>query len=151
MFISEMMIRKNRLSLRKLDSTSILTPPYLVHRFLDTSLIEVDVQPNYVRVTVKGKVFQMALGAEIRLDESTSKRSQTTGELLIVMPKLGAANCVSVKKVVNETESKSSPVLSGTVNIHNIVVDESEVPPLIWTFKLPLQLKKAQIIKDLIN
>lgn len=57
-------------------------------RFLDTSLIDVDVQPNYVRVTVKGKVFQLALNDEIRTSNVTTQRSLTTGHLLIKMPKL---------------------------------------------------------------
>jgi protein TilB len=55
---------------------------------LDTSLIDVDVQPSYVRVTIKGKIFQMALNVEVRTSEATSKRSQITGNLLVVMPKL---------------------------------------------------------------
>lgn len=57
-------------------------------RYLDTSLIDVDVQPMYVRVTVKGKVFQMALSEEVNLDSSSAKRSQTTGHLIIEMPKV---------------------------------------------------------------
>lgn len=57
-------------------------------RYLDTSLIDVDAQPKYVRVTVKQKTFQLALNDEIRMDAATSKRSQTTGHLVINMPKL---------------------------------------------------------------
>lgn len=37
---------------------------------------------------MKQKTFQLALNDEIRLDAATSKRSQTTGHLLITMPKL---------------------------------------------------------------
>lgn len=57
-------------------------------RHLDTSLIAVDLEVNYVRVTVKNKIFQLALVQEIKVDESSSKRSQITGDLLIIMPKL---------------------------------------------------------------
>ncbi|CAO2602138.1 Dynein axonemal assembly factor 11, partial [Lemmus lemmus] len=60
-----------------------------VYRYMDTSLIEVDVQPTYVRVMVKGKPFQLALSAEVQPDKSSAKRSQTTGHLLICMPKIG--------------------------------------------------------------
>lgn len=99
------------------------------HRFLDSSLIEVDAQPNYIRVTVKGKIFQMALNDEIRVDDSTSQRSQTTGNLLIVMPKLNGNNLIARKKTttINKDKLKSS----GVVDVKNIVVDESEIPPLI--------------------
>ncbi|XP_028629124.1 protein tilB homolog [Grammomys surdaster] len=60
-----------------------------VYRYMDTSLIEVDVQPTYVRVMVKGKPFQLALSTEVQPDSSSAKRSQTTGHLLICMPKVG--------------------------------------------------------------
>ncbi|XP_063076602.1 dynein axonemal assembly factor 11 [Engraulis encrasicolus] len=59
-----------------------------VYRHLDTSLMEVDVQPTYVRVMVKGKVFQLCLFAEVKPDSSSAQRSQTTGHLLITMPLL---------------------------------------------------------------
>ena len=105
-------------------------------RFLDTSLIDVDVQPNYVRVTVKGKIFQMALNDEVRIDECSSKRSQITGHLLIVMPKLNMENAVTVKidgpqKAIEMKSNEKCLKLKGTVDIRNICVDESEVPPLI--------------------
>ncbi|KAM4865566.1 dynein axonemal assembly factor 11 isoform 2-T2 [Thomomys bottae] len=56
-----------------------------VYRYMDTSLIEVDVQPTYVRVVVKGK---LVLPAEVKPDSSSAKRSQTTGHLVICMPKV---------------------------------------------------------------
>lgn len=59
-----------------------------IYRYLDTSLIDVDVQPNHVRIIVKQRIFQLALNDEVRLDAATSKRSQTTGHLLVTMPKL---------------------------------------------------------------
>lgn len=57
-------------------------------RYLDTSLIDVDAQANHIRVTVKKKIFQLALRDEIRISDSTTQRSLATGHLLIVMPKL---------------------------------------------------------------
>ncbi|XP_024275681.1 dynein axonemal assembly factor 11 isoform X1 [Oncorhynchus tshawytscha] len=58
-----------------------------VYRHMDTSLMDVDVQPTYARVTVKGKIFQLVLPAEVRPDSSTAKRSQITGHLVLTMPK----------------------------------------------------------------
>ncbi|XP_036904463.1 protein tilB homolog isoform X2 [Sturnira hondurensis] len=60
-----------------------------VYRYMDTSLINVDVQPTYVRVMVKGKPFQLVLPAEVQPDSSSAKRSQTTGHLVVCMPKVG--------------------------------------------------------------
>jgi protein TilB len=84
-----------------------------------------------VRVTIKGKVFQMALTEEVRIDECTAKRSQTTGHLLIVMPKLNAKNAVGGVKKGEEAKGRSVDSLRDAVDIRNIVVDESEVPPLV--------------------
>jgi len=72
-------------------------------KYLDTSLIDVDVQPTYVRVTVKGKVFQLALNEEVNPDSSSAKRSQTTGHLIIEMPKMK-----QVVKPLRDLTTKSS-------------------------------------------
>lgn len=85
-----------------------------VYRYMDTSLIEVDVQPTYVRVTVKGKPFQLALSAEVQPDISSAKRSQTTGHLLICMPKVGEVitggqrTPVSVKSTRDHSKEQTS-------------------------------------------
>uniref|UniRef100_A0A8C5MS27 Dynein axonemal assembly factor 11 n=1 Tax=Leptobrachium leishanense TaxID=445787 RepID=A0A8C5MS27_9ANUR len=68
-----------------------------IHRHLDTSLVDVDVQPNYIKVLVKNKVFQIVLPAEVRPDSSTAERSQTTGHLVVHMPK--ATEQIQIKPV----------------------------------------------------
>lgn len=72
---------------------------------MDTSLIDVDVQPNYIRVTIKKKVFQMTLNDEVRIGMTTLQRSMITGHLLIVMPKVKwSGPLISAEK----TKSKSN-------------------------------------------
>ncbi|CAJ0928076.1 unnamed protein product [Ranitomeya imitator] len=61
-----------------------------IYRHLDTSLVNVDVQPGYVRVLVKKKPFQLVLAEEVKPDSSTARRSQTTGHLVVTMPKTPA-------------------------------------------------------------
>lgn len=73
-----------------------------VYKYLDTSLVDVDVQPNYIRVTIKGKIFQICLPEEINTSESTAQRSQITGHLVITTPKL---------KIVKKPKPKSKPKL----------------------------------------
>lgn len=58
-----------------------------VFKHMDTSLCDVDVQTDYVIVSIKGKVLQLVLTEEVLPDSSTAKRSQTTGHLLVTMPK----------------------------------------------------------------
>lgn len=57
-----------------------------IYRHLDTSLVDVDVQPNYVRVKIKEKLFQLHLPQEVDTTNSTAQRSRTTGRLLVTMP-----------------------------------------------------------------
>ncbi|XP_057591610.1 dynein axonemal assembly factor 11 isoform X2 [Hippopotamus amphibius kiboko] len=80
-----------------------------VYRYMDTSLIDVDVQPTYVRVMVKGKPFQLVLPAEVRPDSSSAKRSQTTGHLVVCMPKVGEVitGCQRTSKPVQSTLDSS--------------------------------------------
>ena len=49
---------------------------------------DADVQPWYVRVTMKGRILQLALMEEVKPDSCTAQRSQTTGHLIVTMPKL---------------------------------------------------------------
>ncbi|CAJ1373676.1 unnamed protein product [Effrenium voratum] len=57
-----------------------------VPKYLDTTALDVDVNPLYVRVVVKDKVTQLKLSAEVKPDASKVQRSRTTGMLHIDMP-----------------------------------------------------------------
>lgn len=53
---------------------------------MDTSLIDVDVQPTFVRVVIKGKLLQLVLSAEVQSDRSVAQRSLASGDLVVTMP-----------------------------------------------------------------
>jgi len=59
-----------------------------VSKYLDTSLIQADVHPGFVRVQIKGKVLQLLLPCDCRTDTATVQRSQTTGALMLKCPKV---------------------------------------------------------------
>merc|ERR1711865_81699 len=59
-----------------------------VSKFLDTSLIDTDIHPDFVRVTIKGKVLQLVLPCEIRTDTASCQRSNTTGALMLRCPRV---------------------------------------------------------------
>ncbi|KAF7283499.1 hypothetical protein GWI33_000395 [Rhynchophorus ferrugineus] len=63
-----------------------------VYKFLDTNLIDIDLQPIYVKLTIKGKIFQIVFPEEIHVEKSTALRSQTTGHLVLKLPKLNVNN-----------------------------------------------------------
>lgn len=57
-----------------------------VPKYLDTTQLDVDVNPLYVRVVVKDKLTQLKLPNEVRPDAAKVQRSRTTGMLVIDMP-----------------------------------------------------------------
>ncbi|XP_055966343.1 dynein axonemal assembly factor 11 [Sorex fumeus] len=103
-----------------------------VYRYMDTSLIDVDVQPTYVRVMVKGKPFQLVLPAEVKPDSSSAKRSQTTGHLIVCMPKVG--------EVISRGQQASKSVKSNLdssreqTNTRHRKIEKLEVDPSKHSF-----------------
>ncbi|ESO83361.1 hypothetical protein LOTGIDRAFT_222768 [Lottia gigantea] len=131
------------------DDTNNIILDLAIFKHMDTSLLDCDVQPTYVRVTVKDKVFQLCLPEEVKSDSSVAKRSQTTGHLVIYMPKLCTDGSIistlpkakvdpSFKKTVPRKIDKSNterlevePSAHKGVDISNIVKDKKDiVPPL---------------------
>jgi protein TilB len=56
-------------------------------KYMSQAYINVDLQPTYLRVTIRGKVLQLRLDHDVNPDKATAQRSKVTGNLLITMPK----------------------------------------------------------------
>ncbi|XP_050361365.1 protein tilB [Nymphalis io] len=78
-----------------------------VYKHLDTNLLDIDIQTNYIRVTIKNKIFQLHLPEEVDITNSTAQRSQITGHLVVTMPK---ANFVIKKPLAPKTSPTPSPM-----------------------------------------
>lgn len=72
----------------QMDTSVPLVLELSVYKYLDTSQVDLDVQPQYVRATIKEKVFQLCLPEEISPDASKAERSKITGHLVVTMPKV---------------------------------------------------------------
>jgi protein TilB len=77
-------------------------------KFLDTSLIDVDVQPNYIKLCIKGKYLQLRLDEEVNPFDSSVQRSLTSGNLMIRMPKVNFVKKSREYKFENDKENKAS-------------------------------------------
>lgn len=92
-----------------------------VYKHLDTSLLDVDIQPNFVRVTIKNKMFQLHLPEDVDTTNSKAERSQITGHLVITMPKVNfiiKENITATKNKLKTqlyTEHKVEDCQAGTV------------------------------------
>lgn len=85
-------------------------------RFLDTSLIDVDVHPTYVSVIIKGRVFRILWPEEVKASEGKCQRSQTSGELMIKVPKVNYSKVLAdLRKKEKEEEENNA----GKRNIKN--------------------------------
>lgn len=55
-------------------------------KYISTTLINVEVEMNFIRVTVKGKVLQLPLNIEVSPSLAKVQRSATTGQLKLTVP-----------------------------------------------------------------
>lgn len=71
---------------------------------MDTCYVDVDVHPDYVRVTIKGKILQLTLPCEISVNGSTARRNTTNGKLIVMMPRLNGLSTIfsNNKKIIKQ-------------------------------------------------
>jgi protein TilB len=55
-------------------------------KYISTTLINVEVEVNFIRITVKGKVLQLPLSVEVSPSLVKVQRSATTGQLRLNVP-----------------------------------------------------------------
>ncbi|XP_076657840.1 touch insensitive larva B [Halictus rubicundus] len=70
------------------DRRDVVVLEVMVYKYLDTDYVDVDVQPEYVRVTIKGKILQLTLPCEVSVEGSKAERNTTNGKLVVTMPRL---------------------------------------------------------------
>ena len=68
-----------------------------VGKYMDTSLIDVDIQTRIVRVLIKGKMLCLVLPEEVKPDQAVAQRSKVTGMVgtfthVILQPKHGSVD-----------------------------------------------------------
>jgi len=84
-----------------------------VPKYMDTSLIDVNLQPKLVSIRIKGKLTQLRLNDEIQVEKSEVTRSQVTGMLHIKMPKVEINQSVAtLKKKDNKENQKEKENIS---------------------------------------
>ncbi|NWR62228.1 TILB protein, partial [Bucorvus abyssinicus] len=124
-------VPKLHFSLKDDEENNQIILDLAVYRHLDTSLLEVDIQPTYIRVLVKGKPFQLVLPEEVKPDSSSAKRSETTGHLVVSMPK--AKEVILAKQKVS-TSIKHSDCNTLKKNARSGQVEKLEVDPSKYSF-----------------
>merc|ERR1719309_76402 len=132
------------------DSNEVILRLFLP-KFLDSELIDVDAQPQYIRVNVKGKAFQIVTRSEIKPDDGKCERSQLTGEMKITAPKLFTNPKYNMPKEIQKiTINENNEKKTSYVNYRTIVADnEAEIERLKGEkLKANFNSKRAPIKRD---
>ena len=93
---------------------------------MDTSYLDVDVQPFYVKVSIKGKILQLTLPFEVSTEKSLVKRNTTTGHLIITMPRLNSSQIISASKI-SKKETKIAREKLKTIKKVGVVITKREL------------------------
>ena len=119
----------------------------------DTSLIDINVQPSFVRITLKGKVFQLVFDKVVSPDNTSAKRSQVTGSLVLTLPK--AETFIRSKKnqvgnkisspFVNETTNDNKKFNSKDTKCEKLEIEEKKIPD-IYNICVPANGEVAKIM-----
>eukprot|EP00357_Protocruzia_adherens_P036540 CAMPEP_0115012916 /NCGR_PEP_ID=MMETSP0216-20121206/25050_1 /TAXON_ID=223996 /ORGANISM="Protocruzia adherens, Strain Boccale" /LENGTH=426 /DNA_ID=CAMNT_0002382121 /DNA_START=136 /DNA_END=1416 /DNA_ORIENTATION=+ len=137
-------------------------PEYTIYemmtpKFMDTSSIDVDINPKYVRISVKDKITQIRLNEEVIAEKSEIKRATTSGLLWMKMPKVEVVDkpwyWANRKKEQEQEESKKpktlnknqSSSLTQAVDIHNIVDEKKNLK----TKKITVKDEEGQIKEEI--
>ncbi|KAG5335101.1 TILB protein, partial [Acromyrmex charruanus] len=109
-----------------------------VYRHLDTFYIDVDINPTYVRVTIKGKILQLTLPCEVSVDKSNVQRNTTTGNLVIAMARLTPCTTI-VRKDESTIKKKSSESKTKVITVRPPVTSRRALleigpPTVVYNF-----------------
>ncbi|GAB6022336.1 Protein tilB, variant 2 [Chamberlinius hualienensis] len=86
------------------DDNNFLQLEVAVYKFMDTSLVKVNLEPTFIQIEIKGKMLQLILPYEIQVGKSSVERSMLTGHLLIKMLKVDGT--VKPSEVLMSPKSK---------------------------------------------
>ncbi|KAH7821942.1 putative Leucine-rich repeat containing protein [Monocercomonoides exilis] len=93
-----------------------------VGRFLDTSLIDTQVHPDHILIMIKGKALQLKFPFEVFSDQAEGTRSEATGVLRIVVPKVnpnasfyGGPDYDPQVTLTGKAPKKQPPLISSSV------------------------------------
>ncbi|ETI55950.1 hypothetical protein F443_01399 [Phytophthora nicotianae P1569] len=77
-------------------------------RFMDTSLIDVDVHPSYVSIVAKNKVLRLKFPELVHSDAGKAERSKTTGTLRLTLPKAHVTPTQQLRAKLNREEQEKT-------------------------------------------
>jgi len=89
------------------DGDGNIVVEVVVPRFIDTSLVDVDVQPTHVSIVIKNKTLRLRFEDEVRPDAGKAERSKITGCLKLTIPKVDTSKVLRTRRLM-ESQKKEA-------------------------------------------
>jgi protein TilB len=119
-------------------------------KYMDTSQIDVDLNPQYVRVNAKGKITQIKFDYEIVSDGASIQRSTTTGHLLIKAQIVGVVPRERPKNKNPKYEKKNLKKFDDNLMVSNKIEHVKNIDSLLFkeapkkeTFEIDFDLSEV--------
>ncbi|KAF4134516.1 Leucine-rich repeat [Phytophthora infestans] len=100
-------------------------------RFMDTSMVDVDVHPSYVSIVAKNKVLRLKFPELVHSDAGKAERSKTTGTLRLTLPKAHVTPTQQLRAKLHREEQekkrkdkKKTPSTMKNTSRHTKISDE---------------------------
>lgn len=122
-----------------------------VPRYLDSSLIDLDVHPTYISVVVKGKTLRLHLPEEVKPDEGKANRSKTTGRLVVTLPKIKPDENIASRAQDRRTKERASVNDAAKATRPNLRRHKLGDQVLDAVAGSPLEESKAVSIKGIVH
>jgi protein TilB len=96
-------------------------------KFLDSSLLEVEVHADWVKVTIKGKVLQLRLECLVVENEAVCERSRSSGQLVVTMLK-ATSKGKDIDKLIQERKQTNAQTTKNCFN--DLMKQKKELPAI---------------------
>lgn len=96
-------------------------------RFLDTSLVDVDVHPSYVSIVAKNKVFRLKFPEVVHSDTGKAERSRTTGTLRLTLPKAHVTPTQKLRAQMHCEKSENKPEDRKNTSISRSILKQAKI------------------------
>ncbi|KAI9352618.1 hypothetical protein BDR26DRAFT_929173 [Obelidium mucronatum] len=95
-----------------------------ISKFLDSSLIDVQVHPTFIQVIIKNKVLTVTLEHDVQPDRVLCERSKVSGDLLVTMLRTSVPESTDIEDIVKRQKKKV--ILEPASGVTDIKVEKNK-------------------------
>lgn len=115
-------------TVQEYDDPKLTTFTLKIPKFLDTSLVKVEIYPFFISIRIKDKLTQIKTWNEVRTTPVSLQRSTTTGELMIKLEKIDFDQVLANK--MKKEDKKITHNLKKDIPKEEIIEQDEDIPEL---------------------